>query len=172
MNRKLALPMVLIIASLLISAMSTWAEEPPPFDIKPGSCPNPLNVKSKGVLPVAILGAADFDVTRIDLSTVLLLKRAAPLRSSEEDVAAPVPAVRDVAAPFNGKFPEDCLDCTELGPDGFDDLTLKFDTQDIFAAIGDVEDGDCVDLTITGYLLDGTPFEFKDTVIILKKGRP
>ena len=25
-------------------------------DIKPGSCPNPLNLKSNGVLPVAILG--------------------------------------------------------------------------------------------------------------------
>jgi len=33
-----------------------------PVDIKPTSCPNPLNVKSRGVLPVAILGTADFDV--------------------------------------------------------------------------------------------------------------
>ena len=27
-----------------------------PVDIKPGSCPNPVNIASKGVLPVAILG--------------------------------------------------------------------------------------------------------------------
>ena len=28
-------------------------------DIKPQSCPNPVNVNAKGVLPVAILGTAD-----------------------------------------------------------------------------------------------------------------
>ena len=33
-----------------------------PIDIKPQSCPNPLNVNSKGVLPVAILGTDTFDV--------------------------------------------------------------------------------------------------------------
>ncbi|HUW20871.1 MAG TPA: PASTA domain-containing protein, partial [Sedimentisphaerales bacterium] len=32
------------------------------FDIKPGSCPNPLNVGSRGVIPAAVLGAEDFDV--------------------------------------------------------------------------------------------------------------
>ena len=40
------------------------------IDIKPTSCPNPLNVKSKGVLPVAILGTASFDVNDVDVSTV------------------------------------------------------------------------------------------------------
>jgi len=34
-------------------------------DIKPGSYPNPLNVKSKGVLPVAILGTTAFDVSDV-----------------------------------------------------------------------------------------------------------
>ena len=41
-------------------------------DIKPGSCPNPLNVASKGVLPVAILGSGDFDVTDIDIAPTRL----------------------------------------------------------------------------------------------------
>ena len=54
-------------------------------DIKPGSCPNPLNVKSSGVLPVAILGTADFDVTTID-ATSIRLAGVSPLRSSIEDV--------------------------------------------------------------------------------------
>jgi hypothetical protein len=42
------------------------------IDIKPQSFPNPLNVKSKGVLPVAILGTEDFDVSEIDVSSILL----------------------------------------------------------------------------------------------------
>jgi hypothetical protein len=58
-------------------------------DIKPGSCPNPLNVKSKGVLPVAILGTEDFDVNQIDIASIRL-EGVAPIRSSYEDVATPV----------------------------------------------------------------------------------
>lgn len=39
------------------------------IDIKPGSFPNPINVKSNGVIPVAILGTAGFDPTTIDQAT-------------------------------------------------------------------------------------------------------
>jgi len=42
------------------------------LDIKPGSCPNSLNRKKKGVTPVALLGTDEFDVTMVDLSTVAL----------------------------------------------------------------------------------------------------
>jgi hypothetical protein len=60
-----------------------------PFDIKPESCPNPLNTKSQGVLPVAILGTADFDVNTIDAASIRLAG-VAPVRSTVEDVATPV----------------------------------------------------------------------------------
>ena len=60
-------------------------------DIKPRSCPNPLKVGKNGVLPVAILGTAGFDVTDIDASSVRLAG-VAPLRSSLEDVATPLGA--------------------------------------------------------------------------------
>lgn len=39
-------------------------------DIKPGSDPNSINTKSNGVVPVAALGSAAFDVTTIDLTTL------------------------------------------------------------------------------------------------------
>jgi hypothetical protein len=42
------------------------------IDIKPGSCPNAINLGAKGVTPVAILGSPAFDVTTVDPSTVLL----------------------------------------------------------------------------------------------------
>jgi glucose/arabinose dehydrogenase len=51
----------------------------PALDIKPGSCPNPLNRRSRGVLPVALLGTEDFDVTDVDVST-LTLGRGGPVR--------------------------------------------------------------------------------------------
>jgi len=116
-------------------------------DIKPGSDTNPVNVKSQGVLPVALLGSETFDVRDVDPSSIRL-EGVAPLRSSYEDVSM----------------------------DGLEDLTLKFSTQAILAAIGveNLEDGDWVELTLTGYLYDTDGnFSFKgsDGITILKKGK-
>ncbi len=128
------------------------------LDIKPQSCPNPLNVKSKGVLPVAILGTEDFDVTEIDLASIRLAG-VAPIRSSIEDVSTPLLEKQD-----------EC-DCITEGEDGIDDLTLKFDTQEIVSALGELADGDELVLTLTGELSDGTPIEGEDCIIILSKGK-
>jgi N-acetylneuraminic acid mutarotase len=127
------------------------------FDIKPQSCPNPLNVKSKGKIPVAILGMSDFDVLDVDPATVLF-EGVSPIRWAIEDVTKPVAGG------------EQC-DCTTDGPDGFDDLTLKFDTQELIAALGSVNNGDELILTITGNLSDGTPIEGSDCVIIKAKSK-
>lgn len=132
------------------------------FDIKPGSCRNPVNVKAKGVLPAAILGGEGFDVTQVDPAS-LRLEGVAPLRWSLEDVATP----------YDGT-PEAANDCTEDGPDGWTDLTLKFKNQEIIAVLGDIEDGDVLALTLTGSLKEefgGSPFEGQDVVVILKKGK-
>ena len=40
------------------------------IDIKPGSDPNPVNPRSNGVIPVAVLGSTDFDAMQVDFSTV------------------------------------------------------------------------------------------------------
>ena len=128
------------------------------IDIKPQSCPNPLNTKSKGVLPVAVLGTADLDVNDIDVSSIKL-EGVAPIKSSLEDVSTPV------------VNPQSECECTTDGADGFDDLTLKFDRQDIVAALGSVSDGDEVVLTLTGELKDGTPIEGTDCIIVKKKGK-
>ena len=140
------------------------AEIEVPVDIKPQSCPNPLNVESKSVLPVAILGTEEFDVTTVDPALVLL-EGVAPLRWAMEDVATPF-------EPFTGK--EACDDCTTEGADGYLDLTFKFDKQAIVDALGEVEDGECVVLHLTGNLKDesgGTAIVGEDVVRILKKGK-
>lgn len=125
------------------------------IDIKPQSCPNPLNVKNKGLLPVAILGTEDFDVLDIDVASIRL-EGISPIRSGYEDVATP----------FEGEICE----CHELGADGYLDLTLKFKIQDIVDVLGEVNDGDEVILSIIGKLSDGSDFAGADCVVITKKG--
>jgi hypothetical protein len=124
-------------------------------DIKPQSCPNSLNVKRKGVLPVAVLGTEDFDVSSVDVGSVLLAG-VAPLRFDYEDVATP----------FDGEL----CDCHEDGPDGILDLILHFDTQEIVEAIGPVKDGDELELILT-CIIDGIQMEGSDCIRVIKKGK-
>ena len=122
-------------------------------DIKPGGCPNPVNVESNGVLPVAILGAGDFDAAGIDAASIELAG-VRPIRSSIEDVAGPAAETSD-------------CNCGEDGPDGIDDLTLKFKTQEIAGALGEVNTGDVRTLTLTGVTQDETPIEGSDCITIV-----
>ena len=137
---------------------------PVPVDIKPTSCPNPLNVGSNGVLPVAIVGTEDFDVMKVDPGTIKLIG-VDPLQCSYEDVCTPY-------IQYLGK--ETQFYCTDEGPDGFLDLTLKFDMQQVVEALGTVADQDVLVLTLEGKLFDeygGVPIVGEDVVIILKKGK-
>lgn len=138
-------------------ALLTLEKVVPPIevfvDIKPQSCPNPVNLKSKGVLPVAVLGTEDFDVTQIDPASVKL---------SREDVAGVSPlrwAYEDVATPFEGEL----CDCHTEGPDGYMDLTLKFSTPELVEVLelADVA-GETIPLTLTGNLKE----EFHGRAII------
>jgi hypothetical protein len=75
---------------------------PVTIDIKPGSNPNSINLKSKGVTPVAVLTTDDFAADTIDPDTVLFAS-ASPVRSTMEDVDG----------------------------DGDDDMLFHFKTQDL-----------------------------------------
>ncbi|NIN00356.1 MAG: hypothetical protein GTO24_20425 [candidate division Zixibacteria bacterium] len=48
---------------------------------------------------------------------------------------------------------------------------MKFSTQEVVQAIGDVEDGDVLILTLTSELSDGTSVQGEDVVVIRKKGK-
>lgn len=123
-------------------------------DIRPQSCPNPLNLKSKGLLPVAILGSEDFDVSTIDAASIELAG-VQPVRSNYEDVTAPV---------SNGN---EC-ECATKDADGYIDLTLKFKTHEIVEELlnagGELIHGQVLVLSLTGLLSDGTPIEGSDCV--------
>ena len=130
------------------------------FDIKPTSCPNPLNVQGGGVLPVAILGGEDFEASSIDPTSVRL-EGVAPLRWGIEDVATPV-----------GPDADSC-ECTTEGPDGFADMTFKFWKQAIVAALQAQQplvDGEMRVLTITGMTTEGMPIEGQDCMWIRNTG--
>ena len=141
------------------------------IDIKPGSCPNSFKGK-RGVLPVAVIGTEAFDVTDIDL-TSLLLSRAdggggfiAPL----DGPPGPRSRIEDVATPFGGEV----CDCHDLGADGILDLSLKFDTEAVVSDLnlGALPPGALVELVVTGNLVDGTPFVGSDCVRLVPPGRP
>ena len=55
------------------------------IDIKPGGNPNRINLKSKGVVPVAVLGTVDFDAATIDPATVKFAG-ASPVHWALDDV--------------------------------------------------------------------------------------
>lgn len=133
------------------------------LDVKPGSCPNPIQKHSQGVLPVAIPGGGGLDVTQIDVSSVRL-EGVAPLSS-------PAPVLNDVASPF--AFTQgtgNCLLCSTTRADGATDLVLHFDLQQIWAALQPGLDGECRQVTLTASLRDGTPIVAQDVVRLQDRG--
>jgi WD40 repeat protein len=128
-------------------------------DIKPRNCPNRLNVRSKGVIEVAILGSETFDVMDVDPQTVQI-EGASPLRWK----------LKDVATPYDSdNMQGDCRDCTRKGRDGFLDLRLKFRKQDILKNIESANDGDCLVLALSGETFDGSTIMGDDVVLIQNK---
>ena len=65
-------------------------------------------------------------------------------------------------------------ECSEAGQDGLVDLTLKFETQRIVEAVGDVNDGDVLSLKLTG-VLDvlhcEKPIQGADCIVVRGKAR-
>lgn len=110
------------------------------IDIKPDNGTNPINPRSYGVTPVALLGSADFDVTAVDVTTLRFGPgEAAPAHDLTDDWSYREP-LRDVNL------------------DGFTDLLAHFDTQETGIQCGDTA------ATLTGQLMDGTSVEGTDAV--------
>jgi hypothetical protein len=109
------------------------------FDIGLPTCPNRIDRGAERFLRAAILGTRDFDVTKIDPST-LRLEGVSPLSFRYNDVATPR---------------QNPLNCTDKGKDGFTDLVLTFDNATIGLAIASALPGDVVVLKVVGKLRDG-----------------
>jgi hypothetical protein len=141
------------------------------LDVRPGGCPNPLNRNSHGVLPVALFGAGEFDVTEVDVSSVLLWRAdgvGGPV-APNEGPPGPHSTFGDVATPFDGE----ACDCHDETGDGIVDLVLKFRTDAVVEALllAELNHGDEIELIITGTLFGGAGFTTAgDCVLIVPQG--
>jgi hypothetical protein len=99
--------------------------------IKPGDGPNCINPKSKGVVPVTILGNA-IDVEAINATSI---------------------EIDDDSNPLTGGVSPDKFSIKDVNGDGKLDLVLQFRTQDLSAA-GLLVNGEI--FYITGEFLNGT----------------
>ena len=139
-------------------------------DMRPGTCPNPFNRHGNGVFPVALVGTAALDPTEVDLAS-LFLTRADGIGGSvapNEGPPGPHSTIKDAASPFDG---QPC-DCQQLGPDGIDDLSMKFRSDEMVEVLelNALLGGAVVELVLSGNLFDGTPFAASDCILILPPG--
>lgn len=137
-----------IIALLMVAVVPVYAADCPQpsemisvtIDVKPGSCPNPINLKSEGLLPVALLGSAEFNVIDVELSTVQLH----PMDRCEQAVAP----VRYAFADVDG--------------DGFVDIVFHFVAKEVGFQPGDT--GACLHGTLEG---SGQHFCGHDAIVVI-----
>ena len=140
---------------------------PEDLDVKPGSCPNSFNLKSRGKLPVALVGSNTLDVSMVDLSTVRL-SRVDGLAASAmpiEGPPGPHSRIDDVTEPFG----VDPCDCGPVDPDGIDDLVMHFDSDDVVESLGleCFAAGAMVELILTGELMGGGAFAAVDCIRVV-----
>jgi Sortilin, neurotensin receptor 3, len=110
------------------------------IDIKPGTSENPINTKSRGKIPVAILSSVTFDAPNEVNKTSLHFGRT----GGEASLAF-------------------CnMDAEDVNGDGFLDLMCHFYTSSTGFQVGDT------DGVLEGLTVDGTPIEARDSVRVLK----
>jgi hypothetical protein len=127
----------------------------PHLDIKPGSCPNPLQIQGGGaaaIVPTGLLGNA-FDVTQVDLNSVRMSRPSGFSMAFGNQVAPIHLVLSDVGTPFDGSQ----CDCAALGPDGILDILIQYDKQGLIDGLGlaGEADGSSVPLRTTGLVGDG-----------------
>jgi hypothetical protein len=94
----------------------------PVVDVKPGSYPNTINLKSKGLVPVALLGSNNFDVEGVKLETVGLHPKG--------DCSAAVKPVKEAFEDVNGNGIIDAVFFFKT-----QDLALTFTVEDTAACL-------------------------------------
>jgi len=112
------------------------------IDIKPGSENNPIDPMRRGVIPMAILASASFDVANVD---------AIPLAFG--------PSGATPARTRGGRL-------EDANHDGFMDLVSHYRTRGTGIAFGDTE------ACVSGGLLDGTPLDGRDAIRTVPARRP
>lgn len=118
------------------------------IDIKPGSDPNAINLKSKGVIPVAILGSATFDVTTVDVTTLSFGPAGA---APAHDLTDP-----DVLSEHR----------QDVNGDGYVDLVSHYRVQETGIAAGDTK------ACLTGLTVFNQAIKGCDAIVTVPKAAP
>jgi len=120
------------------------------IDIKPGPDINSINLNSKRKLPVALLGTDGFDVSEVDIKSVLF---GDPLLVDKGGAAV---------SPADYSY-------KDVSHDGLLDLLLEFPVTDLVGheALGP----DTVEGLLSGKLMDSTPFEGFDSIRVVSPKR-
>jgi len=144
------------------AASGDEAGEPPimvSVDIRPGLCPNHIRLESPLAIPIAILGAVDFELDLVDPESVTLSREGV-----EAEVRPTGWTYEDVGTPLVGGL---CA-CHKLRGDGLDDLEFWFSIQDIAAGLDlDPQAGGIVPLSLTGHLTTGERIEGLDCALVI-----
>jgi len=96
-------------------------------DIKPGTRRNRVNLSSKRPLSIQMLGSEDYAAAEVDVSSLLLEAEVAPLRRRLKQRAG-----------------------------GHIDLKLKFSSEEVPNAFGNLQRGQTCEVWVTGKSKDGT----------------
>ncbi|HZD58167.1 MAG TPA: hypothetical protein VE136_15660 [Anaerolineales bacterium] len=111
------------------------------IDIKPGSYPNTINLKSGGMVPVAVLGSSDFDAGQVVVTSLIF----GPMHENHDHLGA---------SPVKAKF-------DDVNSDGYADLVVFFSVVETGLSIGDTQ------ACLHGMLVDGTHFCGHDSVRVI-----
>jgi len=113
------------------------------IDIKPGSVPNSINLCSEGVLPIAILGSANFDATRVEPETV---------------------RVADAGVKLVGKSGKLLCHVEDVNSDGLSDLVCQVLVSDMAVDLGTTD----TQATMRAQTVDGTFVRGTDSINVVK----
>jgi hypothetical protein len=129
-------------------------------DIRPGLCPNHIRIESPLAVPIAILGAVDFELDLVDPQSVRLSREGL-----DTEVEPTGWTYEDVGTPLVGGL---CA-CHKLRGDGLDDLEFWFSIEDMVAAL-ELEEhtGEIVPLKLTGAFTTGESIEGVDCALVIR----
>jgi hypothetical protein len=110
-------------------------------DVQPNQSPNVISLKSKGVVPVAVLSSASFDAATLDAASFVL---------GDPELSGTAPVKK--------------WNMADVNYDGLPDLVLKFNTQDLVK--GGAINSATVELLLVGETLDDQAAAGSDDVIV------